>query len=261
MAPVRSTRLVAGRRRASTRAIGPMTTRLAHRPNLTELLDAPSPDPATLGRNLGDIRLINRALGWTAAVVRELSVLTARHNWPAFTLLDVATGSADIPLAVLRWARRRNLRVAALAGDLNAAVLAVAARQAARDPDLALVRFDALRAPFADRAVDVVTCSLTLHHFAPPDAVALLRELGRVARRALIVGDLERSWPAYLGARLLVVALRNRMTHHDAPVSVLRAYTAEELRLLAAEAGLRGARVIRRFPFRLELVWEPDHGP
>ena len=235
-----------------------MTTRLAHRPNLTELLDAPSPDPATLGRNLGDIRLINRALGWTAAVVRELSVLTARHNWPAFTLLDVATGSADIPLAVLRWARRRNLRIAALAGDLNAAVLAVAARQAAHDPDLALVRFDALRAPFADRAVDVVTCSLTLHHFAPPDAVALLRELGRVARRALIVGDLERSWPAYLAARLLVVALRNRMTHHDAPVSVLRAYTAEELHRLAAEAGLHGARVTRRFPFRLELVWEPE---
>ena len=48
------------------------------------------------------------------------------------------------------------------------------------------------------------------------------------------------------------------MTHHDAPISVLRAYTAEELRRLAAEAGLCGARVVRRFPFRIVLVWEPE---
>ncbi|MGN6564846.1 MAG: hypothetical protein ACTHMU_19475, partial [Thermomicrobiales bacterium] len=59
----------------------------------------------------------------------------------------------------------------------------------------------------------------------------------------------------YLGARLLVTLLRNPMTHHDAPVSVLRAYTRAELRALAHTAGLAGARVTSRFPFRLLLEW------
>ncbi|MDP9373698.1 MAG: methyltransferase domain-containing protein, partial [Chloroflexota bacterium] len=149
----------------------------------------------------------------------------------------------------------------ALAGDLSREVLAAARGQVgARATDagpVALLCFDALRAPFADRSVDVVTCSLALHHFPPDAARTVLRELGRVTRRALIVSDLERCWPGYLGARLLAAILRNPMTHHDAPVSVLRAYTAPELRRLAAEAGLTGARVVRRFPFRLVLVWHP----
>jgi len=42
---------------------------------LRELLDAQTLDDAALRRNLRDIRLINRLLGWTAFTVREV----ARH--------------------------------------------------------------------------------------------------------------------------------------------------------------------------------------
>ena len=234
-----------------------MPTALPHHPELTELLDGPAPDRATLGRNLRDIRLINRGLGWTAAVRREVAVVTAALGLRAFTLLDVATGSADIPRAIIAWARHRQLRVSVLAGDLSAEVLAAAKRQGGPATPLALLRFDARRTPFADRSVDIVTCSLTLHHFAPPDAAAVLRELARVTRGALVVSDLERSWPSYVAARLLAALLRNRMTRHDAPISVLRAYTAPELCQLVRDAGLGGARVVRRFPFRLILVWCP----
>ena len=236
-----------------------MTT-LAHRPDLTELLDAPAPDRPTLAGNLRDIRLVNRALGFAAAVVREVAAVTARIGRADWTLLDVATGLADIPLAIVRWARRRGLRPRVLAGDLSPAVLAAARGHAGRAPEIALLRFDALHAPFADRGVDIVTCSLALHHFAPDDAVALLRELGRIAGHALIVSDLERCVPGYLGACLLAAVLRNRMTHHDAPVSVLRAYTVEEVRRLAADAGLANARVARRFAFRLVLLWQRVEG-
>lgn len=236
-----------------------MPTSLPHRPDLNELLDAPAPDRATLGRNLRDIRLINRGLGWTAALVRELAAVTGRLGARELTLLDVATGSADIPRAIVAWARRRRLRVALFAGDISRDVLAGARAQVAGrgDAAIALLCFDGTRAPFADRSIDVVTCSLALHHFGPDDAALLLRELGRVARRALIVSDLERCWPGYLGARLLALLFRNHMTRHDAPVSVLRAYTAPELRDLAERAGLAGARVARRFPFRLVLTWCP----
>ncbi len=229
-----------------------------HRPDLAELLDAPDPDRATLDRNLRDIRWINRGLGWTAAMAREVGAVTRAQGLREYTLLDIATGSADIPLAIVARARRRGDRVAVVAADLSRDVLAAARRQiAAGAADIALLCCDARRAPFANRSSDVVTCSLALHHFAPDDATALLRELGRLTRRALVVTDLERCWPGYLGARLLTLALRNRMTRHDAPVSVLRAYTIDELRRMAAEAGLADARVRRGFPFRLVLVWQP----
>jgi hypothetical protein len=94
--------------------------------------------------------------------------------------------------------------------------------------------------PFDRHACDVVLLSMTLHHFDEAEQVVVLREAARVARRAVIVNELERCTPNYLGARLLAGTRwrGNRLTRHDGPMSVLRAFTMNELRDLAAAAGL-----------------------
>jgi hypothetical protein len=67
----------------------------------------------------------------------------------------------------------------------------------------------------------------------------MLRELRRVARLGVVVNDLDRSMPAWIGAWLLVrVASRNRYTRHDGPLSVRRAYRAAEVTPMAAATGL-----------------------
>jgi hypothetical protein len=79
-----------------------------------------------------------------------------------------------------------------------------------------------------------------LHHLGPADAVTMLREMGRVATRAILVNDLLRSRLGLAGAWLLSrVATRNPLSRHDAPLSVRRAYTKEEMQALAEQAGLR----------------------
>ena len=81
---------------------------------------------------------------------------------------------------------------------------------------------------------------MVLHHLEPDDAIRFLREMGRVARLGVIVNDLARSRWAWLGAWLLGHALTgNRLSRHDGPLSVRRAYTPREMRALMAEAGLR----------------------
>jgi hypothetical protein len=47
---------------------------------------------------------------------------------------------------------------------------------------------------------------------------------------------------------------RNRLTRHDAPLSVRRAYDAREALALAREAGWRSPRVEREPFFRMTLV-------
>src|SRR5439155_4214230 len=143
-----------------------MTT-LAHRPDLTELLDAPAPDRPTLAGNLRDIRLVNRALGFAAAVVREVAAVTARIGRADWTLLDVATGSADIPLAIVRWARRRGRRPRVLAGDLSPAVLAAARGHAGRAPEFGRRPFAGPLAPSPNRALASAPSSPRLHPLAP----------------------------------------------------------------------------------------------
>ncbi|MCU0493319.1 MAG: methyltransferase domain-containing protein, partial [Chloroflexaceae bacterium] len=155
-----------------------------------------------------------------------------------FTTLDVATGSADLPLAMQQAASRAGLRLRAYGSDLRPDVLAEAQRYSGGS--VSLLCHDALHLPFANGAFDVVTCSQTLHHFGEAEALLVLRELQRVARQAVVMSDLHRSWEVYWGARLLALALRSPMSRHDGPLSARRAYTAAEVRQLLGKAGLRG---------------------
>ncbi|HEV2148268.1 MAG TPA: hypothetical protein VGR37_12760, partial [Longimicrobiaceae bacterium] len=75
-----------------------------------ELMDAPEVDRRELETSLDDLRRVNRWLGGTRVVLRYLAGMADRTGAAEITVLDVATGSGDIPLAVARWARGRGLR-------------------------------------------------------------------------------------------------------------------------------------------------------
>lgn len=221
----------------------------------TELLDEATLDDAALARNLADIRHINTLLGWTAYTVRSIGRYTRAQGLSSFSLLDVASGSADLPLAVARWASRVGVAAQIVASDISPQIVAIAQRQivAAGVVGVTVERQDALALPYAPAAFDIALCTLALHHFEPTAAVALLRSMGRVGKR-IFVFDAVRARLAYLGVIALTRAARmNYMTQHDAPVSVRRAYTAPELRAMAAQAGLRDVRVRVAFPYRLAL--------
>lgn len=226
------------------------------RTSRTELLDMPISDETALAANLADIRAVNRWLGGTASVVRAVASLcrgTPHPHETPLTLLDVATGSGDIPLALQEWACHHAVPLRVLASDKMSGVLREAHRHTSGR--VSLLQHDALRLPFADRTIDVVTCAQALHHFDPPAAIALLRELARVARRGVVVSDLCRSWPAYIGAHLLGLVQRSSLSRHDGPLSVLRAYTPAEIRWLLDRANLRAHRVsVSGGPVRVVLT-------
>lgn len=231
----------------------------------TEWLDAEQMDGEELARNLRDIRRINAALGWTTFTVRAaLRLLRTRpdHTW---TLLDLASGSADIPIAIARAAQRAGLSLRITVTDRSPQIVAVARERCAGIATMTVERQDALALPYADGAFDLTLCTLALHHFAPDEAQGLLRSMARVGRRALVF-DVVRSPLAYAGVIALTrLARMSSMTCHDAPVSVRRAYSAAETRALAEAAGLRGARVSVGFPYRLALMAEgftaPENSP
>jgi SAM-dependent methyltransferase len=222
-----------------------------------ELMDQPRQDAAELARSLADLRQVNRWLGGRRAMVRAVAGIASRlAAGEEVRVLDVATGSGDIPLALTRWARRAGRRLRVVATDLHPQTLELARDHTRADPDVEVREADALALPFADGEFHIALCSTALHHFDEPEAVAVLRELDRVASHGVVVGDLLRSRAGLLGARLLAATLwrRHPITRHDGPVSVRAAFTPAELRGLAAAAGLAGARVRAHPPFRLSLV-------
>lgn len=229
-------------------------TRLPRLSHAHELLDEPSHDRAELEESLDDVAAVNRWLGGTRALLHHLGPLLAPDRTTA--LLDAGTGSADLPRAIVRWARRHRRTVRITATDLHPQTLEIARRRSRGFPEISFALADVRALPYPDGAFDVALLSLTLHHLDSDDIVSALRELARTARRAVLVGELERSRAAYLGARLLAATVwrGNRLTRHDGPISVLRAFTPEELVDFAQRAGLHEPRVHRHPLFRLVLV-------
>lgn len=221
-----------------------------------ELLDGAGHDPAELAANLRDIRRVNRLGGGTATVLRHLPALlaTVPRERPA-RVLDLATGSGDIPLAAVRWARSVGRPLEVTASDLSAEILAAARQTLGHLPEVRFARYDARAVPLPDGAVDVVLCSLALHHLPPAEATAVLREMLRLGAVGFILNDVERSRAGWVAAWAASrVGTRNRLTRHDMPFSVRRAYTAEEIAALLAAAGAAGARIHRHPLFRLAAV-------
>jgi ubiquinone/menaquinone biosynthesis C-methylase UbiE len=212
-----------------------------------ELLDGPLDDPDALQGNLRDLRRINGLLGGAALSRRAVERLIGENVQDRVCILDVGTGAADIAQD-LRKSGIRGRPAEVLAVDSRAEVLAAArALDASLDaPDgVELGVADGRSLPFPDRAFDVAHASLVVHHLEPTEAVGFLAELRRVSRRGVVVNDLIRGrlyWLlALAGTRVLT---RNRLTRHDGPLSVRRAYTVAELRALIEAAGLTAEHLV-----------------
>jgi SAM-dependent methyltransferase len=206
------------------------------------------------------LRRANRYFGGARATLSALRPVArdlARTHARTIALLDLATGSADIPVAMLALAEREGWSLRVVATDVQPEVLEIASL-VERKGKLEVEWADARNLPYGDATFDVVTLSLALHHFEPVEAARVLAEMRRVGRHALIVNDLARSWPGYAGAWIFGHMLsRNRLTRHDAPLSVRRAYSAREALTLARWAGWRAASVRRANPFRFVLTGRP----
>jgi len=217
-----------------------------------EFLDL-SDDPELQRRSHRDIALANNLFGGTRAVFAELAPLLAGSRGEA-TLLDVGTGTGDIPERLVRLAERSGvtLRVFGLDGRIELV-------RATREGPAEAICGDALSLPFQSGAFDFVLASQVMHHFAKDDGIRLLRELHRVAKRRVIIADLRRSWVAVAGLWLISFPLGfHPVSRHDGVLSILRGFDGPELGAMIHEAVGVVPRVRHRFGWRVTASWGPN---
>jgi SAM-dependent methyltransferase len=217
-----------------------------------EILDEDNLDPKLVVRSMRDVAHANRFFGGVSAAVAELDSVFAKSD-RQITLLDIGTGMGDIPQRARAKAGKHGVELITTGVD-TAEELAAASR---RGHD-SVVCANGLRLPFADGSFDVVLASQILHHFEDRDAVLLLTEMNRVARRRVIVSDLRRSWFAVAGLWLGSFLLRfHPVSRHDGIVSIRRGFTCLELEDLVERAVGRTPKVTSRPLFRVTTGWTP----
>jgi SAM-dependent methyltransferase len=223
-----------------------------------EMMDLPGQPKELLADDLHNLRIINRYLGSYRNVLRGLARLVDEHKLHRFTLLDIGTGSGDIPTVIARWARRQQIAARISGLEREAVTVEEAVERTRSFPEITIVRGDGMAPPFGAGSFDFVLASQLLHHFKDEQIIAVLRTWARLARRGIIVSDLVRHPVAYHGIRLLTKGFtRNMMTRTDAPLSVQRACTISEWRELFRRADVGRLRVQWMFPFRVLALISP----
>lgn len=237
-----------------------LTMVLPERSHAPELIDLPIANSrlSEYAGSLADIRKVNRLLGDHRVMLKHFSSLIPVDAGPragAVRVLDVATGSADIPAAMVKWARRQGICVEVTAVDNNPGAIREAEIFTRDYPEITVACADGFSLPFRDGSFDIVLCNKALHHFTEVDAVKVLQEIDRVAAVGYVVMDLRRSRVAWALISVLTrLFTRNRLTRYDGPLSVLRSYTVPELDALADRAGLGGHRVVKEPFWRMVVV-------
>lgn len=226
---------------------------LSSRQRQAEWIDAPDADPVQLRCSLRFIRRVNFVFGYTRATLSYFKRFSVGWNrGQTIRILDVATGSADVPRAILRWAGQAGFDVKIVGIDLHARTVAEAAAQNASSR-LSIVRADAIHLPFAQDAFDYALTNMFLHHLDEEDVVSVMREMSRVARRGIVISDLSRNPSAYRWISLFTV-LANSMVRHDARVSVMQAFTRNEILGLRDRAGIMFTSYFPHFGHRWILA-------
>lgn len=229
---------------------------LRQRRRCPEIMDQPDLNPAEhvhALRGLARINVLSHSAGILWPEIAELARAVAPR---VPRILDVATGGGDVPIRLWRRARRAGLDLHLEGCDISPVALDHARAAAARvGAPLRFFEYDAVSGPPL-AGYDAIVCSLFLHHLDDSQAIALLHRMAEMTRRLVLVNDLERGWTGLMLAHAVTRLLtRSDVVHVDGPRSVEAAFTRTEARVLAERAGLSGARVRWRWPFRWLLSW------
>ena len=198
--------------------------------------------PADAERNLRDLARINRWFGGHQSLIQALrSVVGPRER---FSVLDVGAASGDMGDCIRR--RFRHASVTSLDHCSFHLRLAHGPRVAA----------DAFRLPFRAATFDLVLCSSLLHHFPEGRVVELIAGLHPVARRALILLDLERRRLAHRFLPWTKALFGwSELTVRDGSISAAAAFRPGEIAGLARIAVPGAARARRHSPWcRISVV-------
>lgn len=215
---------------------------------IPELLDTDAGTPTEVQASLADLSMVNRWFGGASTMCSLVERVAGQTRRRQLSFLDVGGATGDVPAFMQERLAGRGIR-------LDAVVLDRALTHMHRK--LPAVAADAMLLPFPDNGFDLVGSSLFLHHFEPAEVVKLTNECLRVCRMAVLINDLRRS-PLHLALVYAGFPLyRSRLTRHDAPVSIRRAYTLGELRSMLQQTAASRIDLSTHYLYRMgAIVWK-----
>ena len=212
------------------------------------MIDTGEGSPAEIAASLRDMQFVNRAFGGESTTLRMIRKVAARSARKNLTLLEIGAGLGRVPLFAREILAPSGIRLSVTLLDRVHSHL---------NPLECCIVGDALAPPFRDEAFDVVSCCLFTHHLEPPEVLAYANEALRVARVAVLINDLVRHPLHFALAYAARPLYQSRLSRHDAPISVHRAYTVHEMRRILDQSNATQVEVRQGYLYRMgAIAWK-----
>ncbi|WP_017730277.1 methyltransferase domain-containing protein [Nafulsella turpanensis] len=228
----------------------------AERSKRIEIMDDLSGTGPDWNQALRELKIINQYLGGNSVTLQGLERLIKGKTFDKpLEIADIGCGGGDMLLLMAKWAKVKGIPVRLTGVDANPNIIEYARKNTAAWPEIEYLVADIFSDSFAARKFDIVTSTLFTHHFTDEQLVKMMKSLHGQARLGLVVNDLHRHPIAYHSIKLITqLASRSYMVKHDAPVSVLRAFSRKDWQQILARAGLRSYQLRWKWAFRWMLL-------
>lgn len=217
-----------------------------------ELIDDPNSGGSFVRAGYRTMEGVNRYLGGTRVVRRFIAEeLSSFDEDRPLRVLDMGSGACDIPIAVSEWAREQGRRVHFTCLEPNRHGRAMAREKLRRNAGLSVrVGADRVEEHVPDVPYDCAVGSMFFHHFSDGEILRMLSRLRGFVRRSVLINDLHRTPPAFVGFLLLSFALAPAVSR-DGLHSIRRGFRPAALEDTLERLPRSEVRVRRHYLFRV----------
>ncbi len=227
-----------------------------HRSDREEIMDNFHLQGQELAVVLRDLKLVNAYLGGNKITINGikqlLSVVPAQK---VISIVDIGCGDGQMLKQCIQFARKNKLECKAIGVDANSYTIANA-REGTNDyPEISFQHLDVFSKEFKKLNVDIILCTLTLHHFKDDEIEKLVKLMSQQARLGLVINDLHRNKLAYILFKAFSnVFFKSKIAKNDGLVSILRGFKKKELKDFASQLQVKQQTIRWKWAFRYQWI-------
>ncbi|MFD0797601.1 methyltransferase domain-containing protein [Maribacter chungangensis] len=219
-----------------------------------ELMDDFTGPVGELATVLQDITRVNRILGGNKITVDAVFKLIGEFQKESYTILDMGCADGNMLRNIALEARKRTIDVKLIGVELSSDAVMLARKASEDFPEISYHIKDILTADFSDFNCDIVTTTLTMHHFNNEGILQFLHQFERLSTIGIVINDLERSKLAYwLFKAFSRLFIRTKTARIDGLISITRSFSRSELEAFAKKLPKLDHRISWKWAFR--YVW------
>jgi 2-polyprenyl-3-methyl-5-hydroxy-6-metoxy-1,4-benzoquinol methylase len=219
-----------------------------------EIMDDLDCHGEVVDQTLRELEVINRLLGGDYVTIDGIEKLID-GNLGEFKIGDCGCGGGDLAIKIIKWGRKKGLRLKVEGIDANPHIVEFAKKNCSVFPEITFETMDVFSNEFARKKYDILTATLFVHHFDNDQLVRLFSSMLRQATLGVVINDIHRHQLSYHSIKWLTKFFsRSAMVKFDAPLSVRRAFRKRELIAILERAGITNYTLTWKWAFRWQLV-------